>query len=95
MARRRDALRTWPAPLATFDAADWPPLPGEIEEACDCASCLARFGAPSLAGHAIEDARRRWRDARLATLSPRTSEFRAEAFEALLDPRHDRDTRRR
>ena len=72
-----------PARLATFNAADWPPGPGERSEACACSSCTAKYGPPGPAPRTVVAARRRWRKARLATLTKGSPEYCAELLSAL------------
>ena len=73
----------WPPRLATFDPAAWPPAPDEVEESCACTDCRTRFGPPGPAPRTVAAARRRWRRARLATLTKGTDEYRTEALSAL------------
>jgi len=73
----------WPPHLAVFDPAEWPPGPGEVEQACTCAHCVDQFGPPRPAPRTVAGARRRWRKARLATFKKGTYEYRAEALLAL------------
>jgi len=73
----------WPPHLVVFRADQWPPAPGELEESCRCVSCLERFGPPKPAPRTVAAARRRWRQARLATLKKGSYEYRAELLKYL------------
>ena len=78
-----DAGGRWPDRLATFNADDWPPAQGEVAQTCTCASCTAKYGPPGPAPRTVAAARRRWRQARLATLKRGSYEYRAEFLVAL------------
>ena len=85
MALRKDddAAAGWPPHLATFNPKDWPPSSNELERSCRCSHCVARFGPPRPAPRTVAAARRRWRQARLATFRKGTDEYRTEALSAL------------
>ena len=73
----------WPPHLATFTPTDWPPATNEVERTCTCTSCIDKYGPPRPAPRTVAAARRRWRQARLATLKKGTDEYRTEALSAL------------
>jgi len=73
----------WPDRLAVFKFSEWPPGEGELQQTCTCAPCVERHGPPKPAKHTVATARRRWRQARLATLRKGSYEYRTEFLVAL------------
>jgi hypothetical protein len=89
MATELGRAAAWPLELETFDPERWGPVPGATLETCRCAHCVERFGAalPADDSTDVEDARRRWREARIEflteTLGRGHPATKMEIFEAI------------
>ena len=97
--RLRDRLTGWPPELEVFDLEDWGPVPGATLESCRCAGCAERWGPqlPADDSTSVEDARRRWREARIAHLRERLGKddrlYKFEVLESLRERWASRDGR--
>jgi hypothetical protein len=78
-----------PSKLATFDPADWGPVPGATLQACRCSGCVERWGPelPPDDSTTVGAARARWRAARLEflreTLGPDHPVYRFEVLQKI------------